>query len=443
MENRRRQDAKMEPGYRLAGDIPYYEEGWEKRGDTAYLEERCKLDVYYPENADEAAAVVFFHGGGLSTGEKGIPERLKNAGLIIVAPNYRLSPDRARCPDYLYDAAAAAAWTFRHIGEFGGSSELVFVSGSSGGAYLAMMIGMDPRYLACFGESHRRFAALLPVTGQMTTHFQILNERNGTGGMLQPLRPVIDEYAPLYHASADLPPIELYAGDPKIEWPGRAEENLLLAAQLTRVAGHTDTTVHILSGFEHCDVGEPACVLMRKRITAETARRLRPKCKPLPLNVGETPVRTPFLTRRGKADSPGTVAEWRYAAGTLTITVDLPESRMEALTEGGQCWDGDCVELYFADASGKVCQWVLTPEGRTARFIDAGARAPKVETKTVRRADGWQAVFRLRGEELPPHPRANLIRRRQTGGEPEYSNWSPCLTDVNRELEAMVELELA
>jgi len=43
-----------------------------------YQKERCKLDIYYPENEDSFTTVVWFHGGGLTAGEKSIPERLKN-----------------------------------------------------------------------------------------------------------------------------------------------------------------------------------------------------------------------------------------------------------------------------------------------------------------------------------------------------------------------------
>lgn len=252
------------PGYRLLCDIPYYDADMERTGDPAYIAERCKLDIYMPEQAAKAPVVIYFHGGGMTAGKKFIPEGLKRSGLIVVAPNYRLSSDRARCPDYLYDAAAAACWVFRHIAEYGGDPDSVFVTGASAGAYLAAMIGMAPAYLAKFGESNRRFAALMPISGQMTTHFQILKERNTPASP----SPVIDQYAPLYHASKELPPIILFAGDPQKEWPARAEENLLLAAVLTKIAGHPDTTVHLFSGFDHGSAREPAYILIKKYIAA-------------------------------------------------------------------------------------------------------------------------------------------------------------------------------
>ena len=255
--------------YRDALDLPYYEEDFPGGGDAAYRAERCRLDVHYPVGAKNAATVLFFHGGGLVKGKKYFPLPLRESGLIVVSADYRLSSERARCPDYLHDAAAAAAWTFRHIAFYGGNPDLVFVCGCSGGAYLAAMIGMDSRYLGRHGVENRRFAGIMPVSGMMTTHVTVLNERIGATGLKHPGRAVIDEYAPLYHAAADLPPITLFAGDSRIEWPTRAEENALLASTLTRVAGHPDVTLHLLSGFDHGDISAPSFLLMRKRINRD------------------------------------------------------------------------------------------------------------------------------------------------------------------------------
>lgn len=44
---------------------------------TDYQKERYRLDVYYPENRAGFPTVVWFHGGGLSSGERAVPETLK------------------------------------------------------------------------------------------------------------------------------------------------------------------------------------------------------------------------------------------------------------------------------------------------------------------------------------------------------------------------------
>ncbi len=45
---------------------------------TEYMLERCKLDIYYPENTDGFSTIVWFHGGGLRAGNKSIPAVLMN-----------------------------------------------------------------------------------------------------------------------------------------------------------------------------------------------------------------------------------------------------------------------------------------------------------------------------------------------------------------------------
>lgn len=54
--------------YNLIKDIPYRSE------ENEYALNRCKLDVYYPEDIKDFPTIVWFHGGGLTSGEKFIPE---------------------------------------------------------------------------------------------------------------------------------------------------------------------------------------------------------------------------------------------------------------------------------------------------------------------------------------------------------------------------------
>ena len=116
--------------YRLVEDIPYYDV--QIQNTDQYIQERCKLDVYYPKDANDAPTVVWFHGGGLEFGSKHIPEGLKEKGVIVVAVNYRLHP-KVKNPVYIEDAAAAVAWTIKNISNYNGSPNRVFVTGHSAG----------------------------------------------------------------------------------------------------------------------------------------------------------------------------------------------------------------------------------------------------------------------------------------------------------------------
>lgn len=140
---------------RVLANVPY------KHGDslTPYEKERCILDVYLPKDGKAFNSLVWFHGGGLTKGDKdgrqdpkdtvktsAIARSLAAAGIAVITPNYRFSPT-VTFPAYIDDAAAAVAWTRSHIAEYGGDPSRVFVGGHSAGGYLALMLGMDARYL--------------------------------------------------------------------------------------------------------------------------------------------------------------------------------------------------------------------------------------------------------------------------------------------------------
>lgn len=237
---------------KVKSNIPYYEN--EPAHTDAYLAERCKLDVYYPTDKKHFATVVWFHGGGLTGGEKHLPQGLTEKGFAVVTVNYRLSP-KAQCPAYIQDAAAAVAWTFKHIAEFGGTPDLIFVSGHSAGGYLASMVGLDKQWLQAHQIDANRIAGLIPFSGQMITHFTIRAERNIEG-----TRPLIDEFAALYHVRPDAPPFLMITGNREMELLGRYEENAYMW-RMMKLVGHKETTLLELDGYGH-DMVYPAIPLL-------------------------------------------------------------------------------------------------------------------------------------------------------------------------------------
>jgi acetyl esterase/lipase len=222
-----------------------------------YMKERCKLDIYFPENVDSFTTVIWFHGGGLTAGEKSIPERLKNHNLAIVAVNYRLSP-KVKSPAFIDDAAAATAWVFKNIRKYGGDPKKIIVSGHSAGGYLTCMIGLDKTYLAAYGIDANSIEKLVPFSGQMITHFVIRQERG-----IPDTQPVVDEFAPLFHVRSDAPPLYLITGDRELELLGRYEENAYMA-RMMKIAGHQQTSLYELDGFDHGGMAEPAFDLLLK-----------------------------------------------------------------------------------------------------------------------------------------------------------------------------------
>ena len=243
--------AQPDAGVATLTNISYYSEQALQQADE-YQKTQCQLDLRYPTNRTGFATVVWFHGGGLTGGHRHFIN-LKDPEIAVAAVGYRLSP-KARHPAYLEDAAAATAWVIRNIAQYGGDTNKVFVSGHSAGGYLTAMIGMDPRWLAPYGISNLQLAGLIPVSGQVTTHFHVKKLLGDKG---QQYRPLINEFAPLYYCSSNLPPICLVVGERKLEFKCRVEENDLMAVSL-RTLGHPSVEFHELAGLNHGTVGTGA-----------------------------------------------------------------------------------------------------------------------------------------------------------------------------------------
>lgn len=230
-----------------------------------YMQERCRLDIYYPKNQKDFPTVIWFHGGGLEKGNKDIPQELRAKGVAVVAANYRLSP-KAKAPAYIEDAAAAVAWTFQNIERFGGNNQKIFVSGHSAGGYLTCMVGLDKSWLHKYQIDADRIAGLVPFSGQTVTHFTIRKERG-----IPDTKVIIDSLAPLNHTRSDAPPLLLITGDRELELLGRYEENAYLA-RMMKVCGHKHTQLLELDGYDHGGMAAPAHPLLLNFIQRTLSR---------------------------------------------------------------------------------------------------------------------------------------------------------------------------
>jgi acetyl esterase/lipase len=129
------------------------------------IDPRQQLDVYVPlDDALVRPVVLFFFGGSWNSGNRGdyqfVGDALAAKGFVVVIADYRLYP-QVRYPDFLFDSAQAAAWTFGHLGDYGGDAKRVYVMGHSAGAYNAAMLALDPRWLA----SRKSLAGLIGLAG--------------------------------------------------------------------------------------------------------------------------------------------------------------------------------------------------------------------------------------------------------------------------------------
>ncbi len=210
-----------------------------------------RLDVYAPPGEPTGAPVlVFFYGGSWMRGSKDmyrfVGGAYADAGFVTVVPDYRLYPE-VRYPTFLEDCAAACAWARRHAAAFGGdASRGLFVMGHSAGAYNAVMLGLDGRWLEGAGSSRSLLAGVVGLAGPYD--FLPLDEPDtqavfGHAGDLVSTQPVA-------HVDGTSPPMMLATGLKDTQVRPRNTRHLAERIQ----ASHAPVTVHEYPGIGHLEL---------------------------------------------------------------------------------------------------------------------------------------------------------------------------------------------
>lgn len=373
--------AKRSERYATEANIPYYTNDDAITATEAASRARgCLLDLYYPKGDEGFATVIWFPGGGLTSLRRHTPTSMAGNDFAVVGAGYRLYGE-VNAPVPIEDAAAAIAWTLTNIARYGGDPEKVFVAGHSAGGYLAAMVALDPRYLARHGRTPADLAGVVPVSGQMTTHFRFMREF----GDAAPVR--VDRYAPVFHANKDAPPFCLIVGDPAREWPARVEENLFFAATLRRLGAQT-VEYHRLPGLDHRGVLTPGQALGRQFMDRVLRTRADPNAAPATPSAGDV-----AMALQEQRNTPGTVLIAHRGASALSPENTLQAGRAAARL-GARAWefdvditlDGEIVLMHdetpnrttdagrlFGDrAHASVGTWTLADLRRlnaTARFV--------------------------------------------------------------------------
>ena len=218
-----------------------------------YADGKDRLDIYVPDGARNTPVIFSIHGGALEAGDRSeerfVGQRFAGAGYVTVVISYRLSPDVSH-PAHIQDVAAAFAWVTRNIAQNGGDPHRILVIGHSAGAYLAMLLASDPRWLSEHKLSPRDIAGVAPVSGFYWV------DREGVA----PDRPAYVwgkdrkawvEASPAHYLRPDMPPVLLLDTDGDEGW--RQQQKADFAAAL-RAAGHKDVTVYKVKGRTHMSV---------------------------------------------------------------------------------------------------------------------------------------------------------------------------------------------
>jgi hypothetical protein len=205
------------------------------------------LDIYLPEG-DVSSVFVYFHGGGLESGDKKsaaiFAPYLTERGIAVISANYRMYPGY-EYPDFICDAASAVAFSVEYAEKELGC-KTVYVGGSSAGGYLSMMLCFDSKYLAEVGLDNSRIAGYFHDAGQPTAHYNVLKHRG-----LSHRRVIVDESSALYHVglAEKYPPMRFIVSDRDMK--GRYEQTMLMLATLK----HCEYTNydHVLMHGTHCE----------------------------------------------------------------------------------------------------------------------------------------------------------------------------------------------
>jgi len=222
---------------------------------------------------------VSFYGGALTAGDKNqqafIGQRFAAAGIATAVVNYRLSPGVMH-PAHIQDAAASFAWVKRHIAEYGGNPDQVFVIGHSAGAYLVALLSTDERYVAAQKLALRDIRGVVPVSAFYWV------ERSGVAPDRDKRVWGTDEKvwvdaSPAHHLHAGLPPTLILYADGDDEW--RRQQNTE-AAQAMKNAGNANVTVAMVKDRTHNTIwshiaadGDEAADRIIQFIRATTASR--------------------------------------------------------------------------------------------------------------------------------------------------------------------------
>lgn len=232
---------------RLARSVPY--------GDHP----RQTMDVYAPQGATGLPTVVFFYGGGWDSGSKDLygwaAQALAARGFVVFLPDYRIVPEVV-FPTFVEDAAAATAHVVEVATRYGGDPDRLGVAGHSAGAHLAMLITLDPRYMAAARQSGRIRAAAGLAGPYEFLPFDVPASINAFGSAPDPL-----ETQPLTFARADAPPIWLGHGTADVTV--HDEDSILLDARTRELGGRSE--LRLYDGATHEDLIATFSPLFRKK----------------------------------------------------------------------------------------------------------------------------------------------------------------------------------
>ena len=212
----------------------------------------CDLDIYLPDSLKVSKTIIYVHGGGLVEGDKRnehmerFGKTFTDNGYAFVSVNYNLYPN-AKWPSYIEEVAHSIKFLQDNLKQYHLSKD-IYISGSSAGSYIIMMLCLDKHYLNEVGADYSLIKGWISDDGQMTDHFNVQEIELHMDPWIQR----ITKLAPIYYvdSSIDISRLLLIYYDNDL--PMRKEQNLLFFETLKHFNPSLDVEIMELKGT-HCE----------------------------------------------------------------------------------------------------------------------------------------------------------------------------------------------
>ena len=223
-----------------------------------------KLDVYAPRTlAGKAPVLVYIYGGSWRMGDKNEYDFAGRAfagkGYVTVIPDYRKVPEVV-FPSFLEDGASALKWVTDNIAEYGGDPSRIYLVGHSAGAYNAVMLAVDPQFLAAEGLGPDTIDGVTSMAGPHDFYpFDVQATIDAFGAAENPETTT----QPVALVTPDAPPMFLLIGsDDTVVQPRNVPA---LAAKLEEAGVRVETKIY--DGLNHIDPAKVLSVPFRRQAT--------------------------------------------------------------------------------------------------------------------------------------------------------------------------------
>ncbi|WP_407570815.1 alpha/beta hydrolase [Deinococcus altitudinis] len=210
---------------------------------------RNLLDLYQPaarpDKTERAPMLLFIHGGSWTNGDKNeykfVGESFAREGYVTAVMSYRLAPVHPY-PEYVQDGAQALKFMRDHAAEYGGDPDRLYVMGHSAGAFNAVELVDNARWLQEAGVPISAVKAVVGIAGPYSYDYRGQPTANAFPKGSDPA-----DVMPSFHVRKNAPAnLLLVAGNDMVVDPSNG-----LKMQAALQAAGVPVTFTVLPGLNH------------------------------------------------------------------------------------------------------------------------------------------------------------------------------------------------